>query len=254
MKISIISYSFRGLQATGQMNVFGYLETSRYRYDVRAADLWNGSLDNLKTEYITRVRHALEERELTLACLAVDGAHVWDPDPALRERNHQNALAHMDAAERLGAESVRIDVGGRSSEMSDEQFECVVRRFREYAQRAENNGYRLGPENHFGPALVPDNMRRIYEAVGVPAYGVMLHIGHWVDGREDEGDRLVAPWAFHTHIDWRITTTCLSEKMSMLRDAGYKGYWGIEHHTGENEYSEVDVQVAMVRDVLARWC
>ena len=41
--------------------------------------------------------------------------------------------------------------------------------------------------------------------------------------------------------------------MAMLRDAGYQGYWGIEHHTGQHEYARVAVQVDKVREVLARW-
>lgn len=253
MKLSVISYSFRGLQDAGRIDVFGYLESVRYRYDLRAADLWNGTLASLDSDYVAQVREEMDARDLTLACLAVDGAHIWDSDADLREANHQEALAHLEAAEKLGARSVRIDVGGRASEFDDGQFEFVVKRFREYARRAYDGGYRIGPENHFGPALVPDSMRRIYEAVASPAYGIMLHIGHWVEGREDEGDTLAAPWTYHTHIDWRIATTCLEAKMDVLRKAGYAGYWGVEHHTGRDEYSEVAVQLAVVRNVLARW-
>jgi sugar phosphate isomerase/epimerase len=253
MRVSVISYSFRGLQAAGRLDVFGYLESIRYRYDLRAADLWNGTLASLDDDYLLQVREAMDSRDLELACLAVDGAHIWDPDPDEREANHRNAIAHIQAAERLGARSVRIDVGGTASEMTEEQFDLVVETYRQYAQRAYDGGYRIGPETHFGPSLVPSNMRRIYEAVNSPAYGIMLHLGHWVEGQEDVGDRMAAPWTFHTHVDWRITTTCLEEKMEVLRAAGYAGYWGVEHHTGRDEYSEVAIQIAMVRDVLTRW-
>jgi sugar phosphate isomerase/epimerase len=235
------------------MDVFGYLETVRYRYGLKAADLWNGTLASLDDDYLGQVREALDERELALVCYAVDGAHIWEEDPELRERNYHNALANLHAAEVLGAQTVRIDIGGRSSDMTEEQFDAVVGRYREYARRANNAGYRIGPETHFGPALVPENMQRIYEAVDNPAYGIMLHVGHWVEGRQDEGDRLVAPWTFHTHIDWRITTTCLEGKMAVLRDAGYEGFWGIEHHTGREEYTEVAVQIAHVRAILEHW-
>ncbi|NLF02447.1 MAG: sugar phosphate isomerase/epimerase [Anaerolineales bacterium] len=252
MKISIISYAFYGLQKAGVMDIFGYLESCRHRYGLDAADIWNGTLASLDDDHLHRVREALDERELTLACFAVDGAHIWEADPELRERNYRAALAHLRAAELLGARAVRIDIGGRDSAMSDEQFDAVVRRYQEYAQRAFDGGYRIGPETHFGPALVPENMQRIYEAVASPAYGTLLHIGHWVEGREDEGDALVAPWTFHTHVDWRITTTCLERKIALLQDAGYQGYWGVEHHTGEDEYSEVAIQVATVRHALER--
>ena len=39
MKLSIASYSFHGLLDEGKMDVFGYLETIRYRYGLDAADI-----------------------------------------------------------------------------------------------------------------------------------------------------------------------------------------------------------------------
>lgn len=252
MRISIISYAFYGLQQAGMMDLFGYLESVRYRYGLDAADIWNGTLASTDDDYIRKVKEALDERELVLACLAVDGAHIWDPDPAVREKHYRAALTYLRIAEQLGAQSVRIDMGGQGDDLTAEQLDLIVQRYREYAQRAHDHGYKVGPETHWGPSLVPEVQKRVYEAVDSPAYGVMLHIGHWVDGREDEGDRLVAPWTFHTHVDWRITTTCLAEKMAILRDAGYQGYWGVEHHTGKDEYSEVAIQLAMVRDALAK--
>lgn len=252
MKISIISYAFYGLQGAGMMDAFGYLESVRHRYGLDAADLWNGTLASTDDGYIRKVKEALDERELSLACLAVDGAHIWDADPDVREKHYRNALAHLRIAEMLGAQTVRIDMGGQGNDMAPEQFDLVVQRYREYAQRAYDHGYKVGPETHWGPSLVPEVQKRVHEAVDSPAYGVMLHIGHWIEGHEDEGDRLVAPWVFHTHVDWRITTTCLAEKMAILRDAGYQGYWGVEHHSGKNEYGEVAIQVAMVRDALEK--
>jgi sugar phosphate isomerase/epimerase len=43
------------------------------------------------------------------------------------------------------------------------------------------------------------------------------------------------------------------QKLATLRDAGYEGYYSVEHHTGKNEYTEVAIQIARVRDVLERW-
>ena len=90
-------------------------------------------------------------------------------------------------------------------------------------------------------------MKRICETVDHPGFGVLLHL------RGNEGDKVMAPWAMHTHISWEIAENCLEESMAMLRDAGYQGYWGVEHHSGKNEYTEVAVQLAKVRDVLSRW-
>jgi sugar phosphate isomerase/epimerase len=253
MKISIASYSFHGLTEKGMMDVFVYLDSCKDRYGLHAADIWNGTLGwSTDEEYIRKVAEALREREMVVANVAIDRAAVWDDDPDIREQNHRNALANIKAAETLGAKSVRIDFGGRESEMSSEQFDLTVQRYSEWACRAGDNGYRIGPETHFGPALVPENMKAVYEAVDNPAYGILLHIGRWVEGREDEGDRMAAPWAYHTHVSAKIVQTCLEEKVRLLLEAGYEGYWGIEHHSGKNEHAETACQLAEVRRVLAK--
>jgi sugar phosphate isomerase/epimerase len=257
MKITIASYSFHGLRGRDMMDVFGYLETCRFRYRLDAADLWNGILGHdsghyLQDDFLRKVKEALDEREMILANYHVDGVHVWEPDPEARERNYRGALAHLRAAEYLGARTVRIDMGGQGHELSDPQFDEIVRRYSEYAKRASDRGYRIGPENHWGPSLVPDVMERVAQAVDAPAYGILMHLGHWEVGPEAEGDRRLARWAMHTHVDANVTRHCLEERMGILLDAGYEGYWGVEHHSAKNEYAEVEYQLAEVRRAASR--
>ena len=94
----------------------------------------------------------------------------------------------------------------------------------------------------------------MYEAVDHPGFGVSCHIGGW-HGTPDEiaeADKNVAPWVSHTHIDWNICQNQLTEKLTNLWDADYQGYYSIEHHSAVNEYAEVAIQLAQVRDVLSR--
>ena len=246
MKISIASYSFHGLLAKGQIEVFGYLESCKYRYHLDSADIWNGMLPTTDDDFLLKVKQALDERGLVLANLCVDGAHIWEDDPDLREKNYQNALAHLHAAEVLGARTIRIDAGVQAPTFSQEQLDWIVMRYREFVRRAHDNGYRVGPENHWGAEVVPENMLSICRAVDHPAFGVLLHY------RGDPGDALMAPWAMHTHISWDITEQCLEESLDLLRNQGYAGYWGVEHHSAENEYTRVAIQLARVQEYLAR--
>ncbi len=234
------------------MNAFTYLQAIKYRYRLNAADFWNDTIGSTDEAYVRKVRQTMDQEEIVCANYHIDGVHVWDPSPQVREQNYRNALAHLRLAGILGARTVRIDFGGRESEMTDEQFDIIVKRFREYAIFAGDHGFKIGPETHFGPALVPENMKRVYQAVDHPAYGILLHIRHWAPGKVEEGDRMAAPWAIHTHVDQATIHDCLEEKIRLLLDAGYQGYWGVEHHSAKNEYAEVACQVAEVEKVLLR--
>lgn len=252
MNISIASYSFHGLLAEGKIDVFGYLESCKYRYGFDAADFWNGLIGTVDEDYITKVKQAVEAREMRVANYHVDGVHLWEDDAQARERNYQGALTHLKIAAQLGAETVRFDTGGKIAPMTSEQRDYLAMRYREYCVFAAEHGFRIGPENHWGLSLIADNMVQLAKAIDHPAYGILLHIGHWEDGDPDGGDRRLAPWTVHTHVDARVTRDRLADRMQVLLDAGYQGYWGVEHHSTKNEYAEVAYQISEVRRVLAR--
>ncbi|MGD6959349.1 sugar phosphate isomerase/epimerase family protein [Rossellomorea aquimaris] len=246
MNYSIASYSFNGLIKQGEMDVFGYLESVKYRYHLNSADIWNMMLTSFDEDYLKKIKEAMDEKEMDLANLCVDCAEVWDPDKEAREKWYQNALGNLRAAEILGARTVRIDMGGRDLEMTDEQFEYTVKRYQEYAKIAHDCGFMVGPENHWGASRVPENIRKVYEAVDHPSFGILLHFDNW-DVDKENGDRLCAKYAFHTHLAAWVIPDC-EDKLKILQDIGYQGYLGIEHHSGKNEYSQVEWQLATARN------
>ena len=91
------------------MDLFGYLETCKYRYHLSAADIWSGFFPSTNPDYLKKVKEELDERELVLADLCVDNAHVWDSQPDVRERNYQNARTYLKVADTLGARFMRVD-------------------------------------------------------------------------------------------------------------------------------------------------
>lgn len=252
MTISIASYTFHGLLREGKMDLFGYLESVKYRYRLDAADIWNGFLPSTDAAYLKKVKEALDEHGLVLVNIAVDGAHIWDEDESVRQKNYENALAHLRAAETLGAQSVRIDIGGEGAELSEAQFDLVVERYREYAQIANQAGFKVGPENHFGPSMSIQNMKRVYEAVDHPNYGILLHMGRWFEDA-DEGDRVCAPWAMHTHFDTRVLEGMFKDKIRMLIDADYQGWWGVEGYQGVSEHLNAAWMVSTLRKALGEF-
>ncbi|MBX3010772.1 MAG: TIM barrel protein [Caldilineaceae bacterium] len=253
MNISICSYTFHQFTKAGVMDTFGYLESIKYRYRLTAADLWHGTLLSLEEAYLDQVKAALAERKLTLANICIDRAHIWDNDPAVREANALNAAANLNAAERLGAQTVRIDAGGTRDERSwnAEQFDSIVKRYQIWAQRAYDQGYRIGPENHWGAAMVPANIKQLCAAVDHPGFGILLHIGRWHSDDPSAGDEAVAPWAMHTHFSSMVSDEATNRAADALRANAYAGCYSVEVAT--ERYSEPAVVIAKLRDISERW-
>ena len=165
MRLSVLSYSFRGLLEQGKIDVFGYLEACKYRYNLTIADIWNGFLTSMEEGYLKKVREGLDERELELADLCADGVAVWENDPAKRQKTYEYALANLKAAKILGAQFVRLDAGGSGLTWTEEQFDHIVKRYKEYAQYAYDHGFMVGAESHWGPETVWANMKKLFHAV-----------------------------------------------------------------------------------------
>jgi sugar phosphate isomerase/epimerase len=254
MRVSAMSYSFYPMTRAGVMDVFGYLETIRYRYGLRTADLWNWTLTSAKRDYVRAVRRGLVEREMELAGLNVSNYLIWDDDPGVRNYNHRNILANLQIAETLGAQTVSIEAGGHHEavDYTAEQLDYLVARYREYAQRAHDNGYKVGPENHFGPELRPGVMRRLCETVDHPGLGFLLHAGWWQGEDADQGNATLAPWVTHVHLPDSLSDEGLVETMTALRDSGYTGAWSVEAVNG-GTYAEVGALIARVQRVLEEW-
>ena len=128
--VSIASYAFHGLLRDRKIDLFGYLEACRFRYQLRTADIWNGMFPSLEDDFLAKVKEGLCERELTLVNLCVDGPHIWEDDPAIREKHHQEALQYLRAAKFLNAKTIRIDAGGQGETFSDEQMDLIVLGFK----------------------------------------------------------------------------------------------------------------------------
>lgn len=238
------------------MNIFGYLESCKYRYGLDAADVWNGLLGSdpdvyLKLEFLKKVRAAMDDRELACVNYHADGCHPWEDDPAWRKRAHDLALRHIEAAALLGAKTFRIDTGGRGATWTDEEFDHISSCYKEYCRLGGQHGMKVGPENHWGGDHHAHNVLRLAKAVDHPAFGVLMHIGRYGDASPAEGDRLLAPLAMHTHMDPDTIKNRCDEALDILDEAGYTGYFDVENGSAGNEYEEVGVMIAQLKLILA---
>ena len=275
LPVSCLSYSFNGLVREGMMDIFHYLETCRFRYNLDAADLWVGMITSTEDDFINKVHRALQERQLVVPNIACDGAHLISetrsdsPEDRARLRAIQDR--YMQICKKWGVGFLRLDAGPMpGGEITNtirepwkpEDFDYLVKRYRELAQYAYDNGFKVGAENHMGHEKYWPNMEKLIKAIDHPGFGICVHFGGWTANSpetalqdNDFADRAAAKWICHTHIPWDVceNDALLLEKMTILRDSGYKGYYNVEHHSGQNEYILTGVQLSKVKAILNSW-
>ena len=275
MELSICSYSFHHLLEAGQQDVFQYIRDCQ-ALGCTQLDLWNGHLPSLlddparspasitpeyaqlsaaELEELARIKAAADTAGLPFGCLAVDGAHLYEPTPEARQANRIKADRWLNIAEQLGVPQIRIDAGG-SPEMPDEMFEVIVTGYNDLLPRAGEKGMEVLMENHWGASRIPENVGRILHTV--PGLGLLFDTGNWPDDQREAGWVLGARHARATHLkmyafdaEGNETTVDIPRAIHMLQEADYQGSWGIESVPRQGDEMEAARKsVALVRRVL----
>lgn len=250
--IALASYSFHGLHKAGDLNLLAYLELLYARYHVANAGIWTGLLPPaaLEADYLKKIRRFMDDRQLTLANLCVDGPVLWDDDPDKRAANRLTMLRYIEAAGILGARTIRIDFGGNDGPMSDESLEVIAGLYREYCAICQEQGMRIGPENHWGWDRLPENLARVRKAVNHPTYGHLLHVGNWPEGQGEQMLETVLPILMHTHFP-ADSITWVKPLIRRIALTGYHGAYSVEHHSAQHELERVQWQLGILRGHIA---
>lgn len=254
MQIGICSFSFHRLLADGKQDIFQYIQDCK-ALGCTQLDPWNAHLADLKSsddashvgrkpgqfqhltaadeDYIARVRQAADKAGLPFGCIAVDGAHIYEPAKEARQANRERAYKWLDIAHQLGASQVRIDAGG-PEDMPDAVFAIIREGYRDLIDRAAPLGVEIVVENHWGPTVVPANVIKLLE--GIDGLGLLLDMHNWKRELRDAGRQLCAPYATATHLKTfefdadgnEISDEDVPAAIRILLDANYKGCWSIE--------------------------
>jgi sugar phosphate isomerase/epimerase len=255
IEIGICSYSFHRLLAAGKQDIFQYINDCK-TLGCTQLDPWNAHLADIRkgdaviqagrdpagshellsaadNDYIQRVEEAADASGLPWGNLAVDGAHIYDPNPEVRSANRARAYRWLDVAEQLGCEQVRIDAGG-PEEMPDDAYAIIVDGFRDLIARGRDKGIEIVTENHFGPTKIPANVERLMTEV--EGLGFLYDTNNWKPELRDEGRERCAKYATATHVktfEWdeqgnETSGANVERAIELLQQAGYSGAWGIE--------------------------
>lgn len=237
MQYSICSYSFHRTFAAGEMDIFDYIAWNQ-EHGFTQLDPWMKHLEAgyeasaSGRDFLKKVKTAARDAQLPFGCIAVDGAHIYEPTAEARAQNRKRAYRWIDICEELGATQVRIDAGGREESL-EEIFDIVVEGYEDVIMYAQERGVEVIMENHWGPTKHPDNLVQVLEAVD--GLGLLFDTNNWAEGTQEYAWEKCASYASLTHIktfeydeDNNDPTVNLPKAMGILLDTGYDGAWGIE--------------------------
>jgi sugar phosphate isomerase/epimerase len=174
---------------------------------------------------------------------------LGDADPAKRTTAVENHYKWVNAAAYLGCHSIRVNA--QSSGSWGAQIDHAVDGLRRLAQfAAQNGGLNVIVENHGGTSSHGKWLALVIEQVGLPNMGTLPDFGNFNIGQGKAYDRYLGttelmPFAkgvsaksYAFDAAGNETTIDYKRMMTIVRDAGYRGYVGIEFE-GRN-MEEVD--------------
>jgi hypothetical protein len=243
MDFSVMSYSFHRTFERGEMDIFAYIAWCK-EHGLTQLEPWNRHLIDGREPYtlslddagyrafLDRVKQAAAEAGLSIGCIAVDGAHIYEPSAEARAANRAHAYLWLDIAEYLGARQIRVDAGGPES-MPDEAFALIVEGYNDIIARGRGQGIGILTENHWGPTKHPENVVKLLEAI--PGLGLLFDTYNWAPEKREKAWEMCARYAKATHIKTftfdaagKEPTANLSKAIGLLLQSGYAGTWGIE--------------------------
>jgi len=275
MDISIGGFSFHRLLESGQQDFFKYIADCK-ELGATQLDPWNAQLAPIRDgdtvahagsnpadaqlsarddDYLLCVRQAADNAGLPFGCIAVDGAHIYEPTPEAREANRRLAHRWLKVAELLGAKQIRVDAGG-PEDLPDEVLDIIIAGYQDLIKRAGDKGIEVLMENHWGPSVIPENVVQIIESVS--GLGLLFDSHNWAPGAQQKAWGMCAPYARSTHFktfnfddEGNEPSVDIPKAIRLLVMAEYDGCWGVESCPEDgDEYGAVRKTIALIKRTL----
>jgi len=244
--ISLAEWSLHRALRGGDMTNLEFITAAKEEYGISAVEYVNQFfMDRAEdTSYLNRMNQRAEDAGVTNVLIMVDGeGALGHADPKERQAAVENHYKWVDAAKYLGCHSIRVNA--RSSGTYREQQQRAAEGLRSLTEYGAAEDINVIVENHGGLSSNGQWLSEVMEMVDHPRCGTLPDFGNFdISGNEAYnkymGVEQLMPYAkgvsakshnfdengMETDIDYfRI--------MEIVKDAGYRGYVGIEYE-GDN--------------------
>jgi len=183
-----------------------------------------------------------------------DEGDLDDPDENKRNQAVENHKRWVDAASKLGCQSIRVNTFGTND--PEIWKTTVVDGLRKLSEYAATKSINILCENHGWLSSNPVELMKAIKAVNMENCGTLPDFGNWCVRRADtnekwgdcaevypdkyEGTKMMMPSAmavsaksYNFDKDGNETTIDFLKMMQIVKDAGYTGFVGVEYEGDE---------------------
>ncbi|MEZ4983669.1 MAG: sugar phosphate isomerase/epimerase family protein [Saprospiraceae bacterium] len=253
----------------GELDPMDFPQIAAERYDIHTIELVNTFYFSKSTDmdYWQRFKAKCDSFGVQVGLIMCDAlGDLGDADEAARQQTVKNHHAWVDIANMLGAHSIRVNAAGTGT--PEEVAANAANGLKELAAYAATKNIQVIVENHGGYSSNGKWLAGVMQAVNRDNVGTLPDFGNFCITRSSEGcteayDRYqgmteLMPYAkgvsAKSHdfdADGNEIHTDFQRMIGIVKDAGFKGFIGIEYEGSElSEDEGIRKTIALLKRVL----
>lgn len=267
--ISLAEFSFADELMSGKMTNMDFPARAKNDFGINVLEYVSMFFNDKHTDktYLKALKQRCDDLGMKNNLIMVDGANIADLDTVKRNKAVEAHHAWVDAAKFLGCSAIRVNLGDTSKALTgvvddpaDEAAKSAADGYHKLLEYAAKSNMNVIVENHFGNSTDIDWLVGVLKQVNMPNAGLLPDFGNFCRQRSTpetndikgimgtkcvkeydryEGVRKMMPYAkgisAKTHkfdVSGNETETDFRKMFKIIKDAGFKGYVGIEYEGG----------------------
>ena len=268
-EISLAEFSFAGELMSGKMTNMEFPAKAKNEFGINVLEYVSGFFNNKHTDqaYLKELKQRCDDLGMKNNLIMVDGANIADLDATKRRQAVETHYAWVDAAKYLGCGTIRVNLGdtmkaisGVPDDPAEEAAKSAADGYHQLLEYAAKQNMNVIVENHFGNSTDIDWLVGVLKTVNMSNAGLLPDFGNFCMQRSKpetndikgmmatkcikeydryEGVKKMMPYAkgisAKTHkfdANGNETETDFFKMFQIIKDAGFKGYVGIEYEGG----------------------
>ena len=246
-EISLAQWSLHKAFFAGYLQPIDFPRVSKEQFGISAVEYVNSFFPDRqpKTEFMQELKKRCTDLDVQSLLIMCDGeGNLGDPDEGARAKAIENHYKWIDAAVELGCHSIRVNA--QSSGSYEEQMKLAADGLARLTDHAAKQNINVIVENHGGLSSNGAWLAGVMKMVNKPRCGTLPDFGNFILdwGTREEYDRYTGvtelmPYAKAVSAkshdfdgDGNEIHTNYEKMISIVLDAGYRGFIGIEYEGG----------------------